>query len=159
MRDGAPLTFRMASADDRDQIASFNQRLAAQTEDRHLDEATLRAGVAALLADPSKGFYVLAERDGEVVGQTMVTYEWSDWRNAVVWWIQSVYVVATHRRTGVYSALHREIFRRAREAGACELRLYVERDNARARATYEHLGMTHSHYDMYEQPLQAKAKR
>ena len=153
VREGASLTFRIAHAGDRDQIADFNQRLAAQTEDRQLDTATIRAGVAALLADPAKGFYVLAERDGVVVGQTMVTYEWSDWRNAAVWWIQSVYVLDAHRRTGVYSALHAEIARRARDAGACELRLYVERDNARARATYEHLGMTHSHYDMYEQPL------
>lgn len=144
---------RPATVADLATLADFNQAMARETEARELPRAPLEAGIAALLQDPTKGFYLLAERDGLVVGQLMITYEWSDWRNATFWWIQSVHVAADHRRTGVYTALHREIERRAREAGACGLRLYVERDNARAQATYEHLGMSRSRYELYETKL------
>ena len=41
--------------------------------------------------------------------------------------------------------------RRAREAGdVCGLRLYVERENERAKATYRKLGMRPTVYEMYE---------
>jgi GNAT superfamily N-acetyltransferase len=149
----APITLRAAALDDVGIVADFNQAMALQTEGQVLPRPRLEAGVAALIEDPRRGFYLLAERDGEVVGQAMVTYEWSDWRNADFWWIQSVYVTPAHRRTGVYSALHREVSRRASESEACGIRLYVERDNTDARATYERLGMSPSHYDMYEQPV------
>lgn len=144
---------RAATLADLATIADFNQAMARETEGRELPRERLEAGIRAVLTDPARGFYLIAEREGVVVGQLMVTYEWSDWRNAPFWWIQSVHVDTPHRRTGVYSALHREVARRAREAGACGLRLYVERDNAVARQTYERLGMAHSHYDMFEVPL------
>ena len=153
MTDRAPLELRAADPRDVGVIADFNQAMAQQTEGRTLPRARLEAGVAALLGDASKGFYVLAHCDGRIVGQAMVTYEWSDWRNAPLWWIQSVYVLDAFRRRGVYTALHREVHARALAAGACALRLYVERDNHTARATYEHLGMSHCKYDMYEQSL------
>lgn len=147
------LALRPATLADLATLADWNQAMARETEARELPRATLEAGIAALLRDPTKGFYLVAEREGLVVGQLMITYEWSDWRNATFWWIQSVHVAVEHRRTGVYTALHREIERRAREAGACGLRLYVERDNARAQATYEHLGMSRSRYELYETKL------
>lgn len=144
---------REATPGDLATLADFNQAMARETEARELDRATLEAGIASLLADSTKGFYLVAEAGGEIVGQLMVTYEWSDWRNASFWWIQSVHVAQAHRRTGVYTALHREVERRARAAGACGLRLYVERDNARAQATYRHLGMVRSRYDLFETQL------
>lgn len=146
-----PVSVRRATEDDLERIVLFNRALARETEGRDLDGDVLTAGVEALLEDPAKGSYWVAEVEDEVVAQIMVTREWSDWRNAPVWWLQSVYVSRARRREGVYRALHAEVRRRAREAGAAGLRLYVERDNRPARETYEELGMRRSHYRMYEE--------
>ncbi|MFO0546896.1 MAG: N-acetyltransferase [Polyangiaceae bacterium] len=125
--------------------------MATETEGRELDRETLRRGVGALLEDPSHGFYCVAIRQGSVVGQLMVTFEWSDWRAGQFWWIQSVYVHPEHRRTGVYRALHEHVVGRARaQGGVVGVRLYVERENTRAQRTYEALGMKRAVYDMFE---------
>lgn len=144
------LQLRDANPGDLDTLVAFNLGLASETEGLTLDPAVLRAGVQALLADPGKGFYLVAEREGRVVGQVMVTFEWSDWRNRVWWWIQSVYVAAPARRLGVFRALYRELGVRAARAGAQGLRLYVERENHRAQATYQALGMHEARYRLYE---------
>lgn len=141
---------REASAADEAVLVEHNSEMARETEGIALDRDRLRQGVSALLADPSKGWYLVAEAEGRVVGQLMITREWSDWRNGWFWWIQSVRVEPAWRRRGVYRALHRECERRAREAGACGLRLYVERSNGGAQSTYLALGMTRSHYDLFE---------
>ena len=144
-------TVRPARADDLAALVDFNAALARETEDRELERATLERGVAALLADPAKGRYVVAESDGVVVGALCLTYEWSDWRNAMFWWIQSVYVRAECRRKGVYTALYRAIEAQAREDPAvCGLRLYVDHDNSRAQSVYAALGMRESHYRFFE---------
>ncbi len=136
-------------------IVSNNAAMARETEGRDLDLSVLTRGVAALLADRSKGFYlVAADASGEVVGQLMVTFEWSDWRNGTFWWIQSVYVAPAARRRGVYRALYSRVLELARdEGGVCGVRLYVERHNATAMATYRGLGMKASPYEMFELEL------
>jgi len=144
---------RDARRTDIDRLVEFNLAMARETENLALDQARLRAGVAALFDDPSRGFYIVAESAGQVAGCMMVTYEWSDWRNANWWWIQSVYVAPAFRRRGVYGEMHRHIVERARQAGAAGLRLYVERNNRTAQQTYLRQGMAASHYDMFEQPL------
>src|SRR5262249_21771908 len=101
-----PLTIRRSRPADAAVVADFNRRLAEESEGKTLDGAALAEGVRAVLADPARGLYFLAERGGEVVGQLMVTYEWSDWRNGWIWWIQSVYVRADARRQGVFRALY-----------------------------------------------------
>ena len=120
------VTVRRATPADEDAVVRFNAALAAQSEGKALHEPTLRAGVRAGLADPHKGFYTVAERGGEVVGQVLVTFEWSDWRNGWYWWVQSVYVRPDARRAGVFRAL----FDHLRAAAAADptvigLRLYV----------------------------------
>jgi ribosomal protein S18 acetylase RimI-like enzyme len=148
------LTIRRATVDDAETLARFNEAMAEETEDKPLDPGTVRAGVRAVFDTPEQAFYLVAERDGEVVGSLMITTEWSDWRNADFWWIQSVYVHPSARRTGIYTALHREVRRRAQEADdVCGLRLYVEQDNAAAQAAYEELGMAEPPYRMYEEML------
>jgi GNAT superfamily N-acetyltransferase len=151
---------RPARPEDRDLIVRFNQAMARETEGRDLEEATIVAGVEALLADPSKGRYFLAEGakvsgqsggHAEVAGQLMVTPEWSDWRNGPVWWIQSVYVAPAHRRRGVYRMLHEHVREAGRTEGVVGLRLYVDRDNLTAQNTYGVLGMNESRYIMYEE--------
>lgn len=147
---------RAATPADLDTIVDFNQALAEESEGRELDPVQIRGGVAALLADPGKGCYFLLERDGQVVGQTMITFEWSDWRNGVFWWIQSVYVHADHRGTGAFSALYRHIRDRAlSEKDVCGIRLYVDKTNQHAADIYRALGMQDAHYDMLEIDFQA----
>lgn len=143
---------RPATPDDRDVVAEFNRAMALETEGKTLDPAVLREGVARILGDPARGRYFLAESaQGEVAGQASVTYEWSDWRNGSVWWIQSVYVAPGHRRKGVYSRLHRHIAAAARREGAIGLRLYVENDNRGARETYRALGMREAPYRVFQE--------
>jgi GNAT superfamily N-acetyltransferase len=129
--------------------------MALETERKVLDRERLTRGVMAVLDDATKGFYLVAEdASGEVIGQLMVTFEWSDWRDGVFWWIQSVYVVPEARRTGVYRALYERVLRLAADdGGVCGVRLYVERENEPAMSTYRALGMARAHYEMFELDL------
>jgi ribosomal protein S18 acetylase RimI-like enzyme len=144
------LRVRAATEDDAETIVDFNAAMAEETEDKGLDRQSLARGVATMLAQPSRGFYLIAERGGQVAGQLMVTYEWSDWRNGDFWWIQSVYVLPEHRRSGVYRSLHEAVVTRARESGACGVRLYVEQENEVAQQTYRSLAMSRTHYQLFE---------
>ena len=142
---------RRAGPGDAAVIAEFNHRLADETEGKALDPAVLRAGVEAGLADEAKALYFVAEEDGAVVGQLMLTREWSDWRNGWMWWIQSVYVRAEARRRGTFRALYQFVYEAARmDPGVIGLRLYVEHANAQAQQTYERLGMTRTGYLVFE---------
>ncbi len=148
------LVLRRALPSDASLIAAHNAALALETENKRLDPATVRRGTEAVLADSAKGFYLLAERAGEVIGQLLVTFEWSDWRNANFWWIQSVYVASAARRHGVYRALQAHLLAEARRAGnICGLRLYVERQNLPAQSTYRALGLAPAAYEMFELEL------
>ena len=144
---------RRAKPDDIETIVRFNTELAYDTENIVLSQQTLLDGVTAMFEDPLKGFYVIAECDGVVVGQTMITYEWSDWRNAIFWWIQSVYVLPDYRKIGVLRSIFEQIKSLAMESNVCGLRLYVYKDNNVAKKAYQSLGMKESHYDFYEMML------
>ncbi|MGM0575656.1 MAG: N-acetyltransferase family protein [Myxococcota bacterium] len=145
------LHIRYARPEDAARLADFNQRMARETEGRSLEPDRLRAGVEAALADPARGRYHVAESGGELVGGLLITREWSDWRNAWFWWIQSVYVPPEHRGRGTFRALYDHVAREAREApDVCGLRLYVERENTRAIAVYERLGMVDAGYRLLE---------
>lgn len=144
-------TTRPAVADDAQTIARFNQAMALETEGKTLDPETLSRGVKRLFDEPEHGQYLVAQSDdGEVVACLMITYEWSDWRDAQVWWIQSVYVHPDHRRKGVFKQLYQAVRELGKAAGVCGYRLYVERDNDRAQQTYRDLGMSRADYLMYE---------
>jgi len=133
-------------------LVAFNRSMAKESEDKGLNEDVLERGVRHLLCQPDDGFYLVAECAGELAGSLMVTYEWSDWRNGRFWWIQSVYVRPEHRRRGVYRALHEKVRALARDDGrACGIRLYVERENTGAMATYNAMGMVETHYRLYEE--------
>ncbi|MBK9128952.1 MAG: GNAT family N-acetyltransferase [Phycisphaerales bacterium] len=145
------LLIRRAGPADAPTLVAFNCALAHESEGRRLDPAVVSRGVARVLSNPALGVYYLAERGGTVVGQLMVTFELSDWRDGVFWWIQSVYVAPAARRLGVYRRLHEAVAADARRSGdACGVRLYVDADNTRAQAVYERLGMKRTAYYLYE---------
>ena len=148
---------RPAGPDDEAVIVEWNCLLARETEGKELDRARIVPGVRAVLADPQKGRYFVAESgSGELVGQLMHTMEWSDWRNGWIWWLQSVYVPASHRGHGVFRALF-EHLERVALAGpeVVALRLYVEDHNEAAVATYHRLGMQDAGYRVLERRLRA----
>lgn len=150
------MIIRDAREGDRETIADFNITMAFETEHLVLDRARVLEGVGAVLNDASKGRYIVAEIDGRVAGQLMVTYEWSDWRNGMFWWIQSVYVDTPYRGQKVFSSLYEFIKQEAIEQNSCGLRLYVEEDNFAAQRTYQKLGMTITQYEMMEEDFVLK---
>lgn len=150
------LLVRPAELADLDRLIDFSLAMALETEGRALERSRLRQGILGILTEPTRGFFRVAERAGrdaaQVVGQMMVTYEWSDWRNATFWWIQSVYVTPECRRQGVYRAMHDAIRREARATpGVCGIRLYVEGTNRTAQQAYRRAGMQMSSYQVYEE--------
>jgi ribosomal protein S18 acetylase RimI-like enzyme len=143
---------RLASATDKDIIAHFNSAMALETEGKALIPEVIGAGVAALIANPSRGFYLVAQNESLIVGCLLITFEWSDWRNGQFWWIQSVYVEPRFRGQGVYRALCKDVQQRAaQDPGVCGFRLYVEQANLRAQQTYASLGMEKTHYSIFEE--------
>jgi ribosomal protein S18 acetylase RimI-like enzyme len=145
------LSIRKAELPDAEIVAEYNRLLAWESEQIQLENPVVLAGVRACLSDPNKGFYTLATIQGEVVGQTLVTFEWSDWRNGWFWWIQSVYVREDYRRAGVFRQLYQHIQNSAIDDPlVIGLRLYVESHNERAKKTYRSLGMSDTPYGMLE---------
>jgi GNAT superfamily N-acetyltransferase len=145
------ITIRRARMEDTETIAANNTAMAKETEDKHLDQQTVQTGVNEALKKPQRGFYLLAEKAGRVVGQTLITCEWSDWRNADFWWFQSVYVGPDERKSGVFRALYEHVLKEAEaDPKVCGLRLYVHRENKKAQSVYLSLGMDHAHYEMFE---------
>ena len=143
-------TIRAARESDADVIAQYNIGIAKETESLGLDPATVGRGVRAVLADRAKGTYFVAEVDGRVVGQLMITHEWSDWRDGDIWWVQSVYVHPEHRKLGAFKALYRHAEQQAKAAGAVGIRLYVDAHNVTAQQAYTRLGMQLGNYRVME---------
>jgi GNAT superfamily N-acetyltransferase len=144
------ITIRKAEREDSEQIISFQLAMARETEELQLDTDRLVPGVNSVFNNPSKGQYFVAESDGNVIASLMITYEWSDWRNADVWWFQSVYVIPGFRRMGIFRMMYDFVRNEGLKNGIAGLRLYVESNNHTARKTYEAMGMSSEHYTMYE---------
>jgi GNAT superfamily N-acetyltransferase len=142
---------REARRADSGTIVGFQIRMAEESEGLTLDPQTVASGVAAVFDDPAKGRYYVAEADGRVVASLLTIPEWSDWRNATVLWIHSLYVVPDARRRGVFRRLYGELKRMVEEReDLAGLRLYVDKTNRAAHEVYRAMGMTCEHYDLYE---------
>jgi GNAT superfamily N-acetyltransferase len=144
------MNIRLAKLDDAETIAQQNILLAKESEHTILDPKLALVGVKNLLLDKNKGFYLVAEQDGKIIGQIMITFEWSDWKNTMMWWIQSVYVQKNWRKKGVFSKLLKYIENMAREQKIIILRLYVHAKNTKAMQVYEKIGMKKQPYSIYQ---------
>lgn len=132
-------------------IVDFQIKMALETESLTLDRNTVTKGVQAVFKNPSLGQYFIAKEKNKVIASLLITYEWSDWRNAKVWWIQSVYVCPENRRKGVFSqfySLIKGLVEKSEDAGG--LRLYVDKTNVSAQKTYQKVGMNGEHYQLFE---------
>lgn len=141
-------------------IADFNQAMALETENKVLKKNIIRRGVARLIDNPAMGFYLVGGIDDRIYGSLMITYEWTDWRDGLFWWIQSVYVEPAYRRKGLFRALYNHIWNMALKTEDVRgIRLYVEKDNLVACKTYEMLGMKETHYRLYERIVDQPIER
>ncbi len=142
---------RMASEESREIIADFQIKMADETEGLVLEKEILNEGVMHVLRDPEKGKYFIAEEEGKVVASLLVTFEWSDWRNKWVLWIQSVYVLPEYREQGVFKNMYAHIKKWAsNDREVAGIRLYVDKTNRRAIDVYHKLGMDGEHYRLFE---------
>ncbi len=145
------MNIRSANQGDVSTIASFQIAMAHETENIQLDKATVNKGVKAVINDHTKGQYFVAEKEGIVVGSLLITFEWSDWRNGTIWWIQSVYVDLAHRQQGIYTLMYKHVRSIvATDKNINGIRLYAEKSNKKAQTVYEKLGMHSNHYDLFE---------
>ncbi len=146
------MKIRRATIADARALSKFNQNMAHETEGIELIPEVIDAGVKTMIENPQMGFYLVAESDGVIAAALMTTTEWSDWRNGLFWWIQSVYVLPEFRRQGLYRKLYDEVKNLAEsDSGVCGFRLYVEHDNTTAQKTYQSLGMDETSYKLYEE--------
>ena len=144
------IRIRKATPEDASVIIDFQLKMAWETEQMMLVAETITKGVNAVFTDCSHGQYWVAQEEGIVVASLLITHEWSDWRNRIVWWFQSVYVLPEYRRTGIFRSMYEHIKNEADKEGIAGLRLYVETNNLSAQNTYEALGMKSLHYKMFE---------
>ncbi len=145
------IQIRKAKVEEVNLIVDFQQKMAWETEKLKLDENELTAGVRAVFHDSAKGCYFVALEDNIIIGSLMITYEWSDWRNRTVYWIQSVYVLPEHRQKGVYKALYAHILSLMNEDEKVGgVRLYVDKSNRIAQTVYTKMGMNGDHYQLFE---------
>jgi GNAT superfamily N-acetyltransferase len=142
--------YREAVPADASAIIDFQLAMARETEELELDRSVLTSGVHAVFADPALGRYYVAEEEGRIIGSLMITYEWSDWRNGMVWWIQSVYVIPEFRRRGIYAGLYSHVKSLVEQSTVRGIRLYVDKRNVPAQQVYTRLGMNGEHYLVFE---------
>ena len=137
--------------EDINSLVDFNIKMAKETENKLLNKKIVTKGVSEVLTDTSLGYYVIAKNKNTILGSLMITYEWSDWRNGMFWWIQSVYVEKEYRQQGVYKKMYSYIKDKALKDNSCTgIRLYVEQENKIAQSVYKKLEMKETHYKLFE---------
>lgn len=151
MSDKTQIRIRQASALDVEFLVDCQKKMAWETEQIRLDETIVNEGVKAVFSDNKRGFYIVAESENQKCGCLMITPEWSDWRNAWVWWIQSVFVLPGHRKKGIFSSMYAYIKQQVMyHTDVSGIRLYVDNTNNSAQTVYQRLGMTDEHYRTFE---------
>ncbi|GAB1404228.1 hypothetical protein DSECCO2_607380 [anaerobic digester metagenome] len=145
------VSIRYATKDDIDFIIDSQLNMALETENLSLQKTTVSAGVEGVFTNPHKGFYLVAVAGEKPIACLMITAEWSDWRNAWMWWIQSVYVLPEWRRNGVFGSMYDFLKARVNEQSMVSgMRLYVDKSNTTAQEVYRRMGMNGNHYLTFE---------
>ncbi len=147
------MLIRNAVLSDAEIIAENNILLAQGSENITIKHETVLEGVKAIINDKQKGFYLVVENRNKIIGQMMITFEWSDWQNKTIWWLQSVYVHKAWRQKGIFTQLLKTIKQRASKHNVDVLRLYVRKDNEKARKAYQRVKMIKEPYDIYQTEL------
>lgn len=148
------LIVRFGRLNDATTLAEFNKAMASESEGYELDYQTVLSGIKNLMLQTELGFYLVAEVQGSIIGSLMITYEWTDWRDGVFWWIQSVYIVPEFRNKGVYKVMYKKVKEMAQDISNVKgFRLYVDKDNKTAIEVYKKLGMIETNYLFYEEKI------
>jgi GNAT superfamily N-acetyltransferase len=146
-------TIRLAQPQDLDHLVGFNQSLAQEIRAKEVDLKLLMLGVQAVLDDPGRGFYTIVEKENRIIAAALITFEWSDWNNRWIWWLQDVYVAPNERQQGIFRRLYVHLKTQAQAANVCRLCLYVFEGNTAAQEAYRKLGMAPSQSLLFEEPL------
>lgn len=142
---------RLATEEDSKAIIGFQHKMAMESEGIDLNPETLSSGVMAIFRDPQKGKYFVAEAENQIIGSMLTTYEWSDWRNQWVYWLQSVYIISAYRRKGIFRLMYEQVKQLVEhDASAAGIRLYVDKTNKKAIEVYKSIGMDGEHYQVFE---------
>ena len=145
------IEIRKAKLSDSECIVEFQLQMAQETEALELDREVVCRGVRGVFDEPARGTYWIAAEDGKILGVFLAIPEWSDWRNATVLWIHSLYIVPEARRRGVFKMLYRNLEQQVKKSPELAgIRLYVDKTNHSAQNIYQKLGMNKEHYEMYE---------
>jgi ribosomal protein S18 acetylase RimI-like enzyme len=144
---------RKACFSDAEKIAENNCFLAKESEGTDISFEVTLNGVKEIIKDKNKGFYLLIEEKNEVIGQLLITYEYSDWKNKNMWWLQSVYIKNEYRKKGFFKALFEEVKNIAKNNKIEILRLYVYKKNKSAIEVYKKIGMIKKEYLIFESKL------
>ena len=152
------MNIRKSVLSDLSTLVENNIKLAEESESIVLNKTTVESAVKHLLQDPQKGFYLIAEEQNQIIGQLMITFEWSDWRDTTIWWIQSVYVNKEKRKQGVFNHLLNKLKELAKLEKINLFRLYVHDSNTKAIAVYDHIGMKQKTYKIFETDLENISK-
>jgi GNAT superfamily N-acetyltransferase len=145
------IKIRKAKLIDSERIVELQLKMAQETEGLDLNRDVVSKGVCGVFQEPARGTYWVVEEKGEILGVLLAIPEWSDWRNGIVLWIHSLYVVPEARGRGVFKKLYLNLKKQVEQSpGLVGLRLYVEKQNKSAQKIYDKLGMSRDHYELYE---------
>ena len=150
-RHAGMIEIRKGKLSDSENIVELQLRMAQETEGLGLDKTVVSKGVRGVFKEPARGTYWIAEEKAKVVGVLLAIPEWSDWRNATVLWIHSLYVIPEARGQGVFKKLYLNLEKQVEQSPELAgIRLYVDKQNKSAQKIYEKLGMNKHHYELYE---------
>ena len=145
------IEIRKGKLSDVKNIVELQLQMADETEGLKLDKTIVKKGVQGVFQQPDRGAYWVAEEKGKVLAVFLAIPEWSDWRNATVLWIHSLYVIPQARKKGVFTKMFRNLKQQVEQSPELAgLRLYVDKQNKPAQKVYEKLGMNKHHYELYE---------
>lgn len=146
--DKSKLQIRKANRGDLDIITKFNIFGAQETTGKSPPIKEIEEGVSFVLRG-HQDFYLVAEYEGDYVGQCKVHHHWYDWYDALFWWIEHLYVAEKYRRNGIATLFLDEVVRLAEENGFVKnVLLHVYKDNQPAIKTYQKWG-----FDLHDNKL------